>query len=456
MSQINNDNKKSSDEPTLGRKLALGAGFFCLLFLDKASEALAIPFYQMTLGVDPFFFSVALTIPILFSAFLAPWVGQLSDHCTSKYGRRRPFIFIAAWLSAFFFGVMWMVPEHWSTDAQLLYFFFISLLFYTASTFYIVPLTSLSYEITHDKKKRIKVMEINSYFIKLASLSSQWLYPIATMAIFTSIFIGVKVVGWFIAVFVIGIIGSLPAIFVKEDSIEVQKRSTNNFSLMENIKAIIDVPLIRLVFIVVFLQVGLAAYAAKMDYYVLVYYMFDGDIADGAVWKGVLSMGYAITAAIYIPIVSWLSSHFGKIKTLKLIFMMTAIGGMGKWFIYSPGVTWLLLLDPIFCSAVWTSMTIIIPAIIADASDLDRDKTGDCRAGGFAALYHWIVAFSIMFALLVSGITLNVIGFEANLGSEQSIDSLELMKLILTFGTIIPSIFAVYILTQHQKKHPSL
>jgi len=450
MSSSSNDIEEARNDPSLGNKLALGAGFFCLLFLDKASEALAIPFYQMTLGVDPFFFSIALTIPILFSAFLAPWVGKLSDHCASKYGRRRPFILISAWLSALFFGVMWMVPEHWSTDVQLLYFFFISLLFYTASTFYVVPLTSLSYEITHDSKKRIKIMEINSYFIKLASLSSQWLYPLATLSIFASVFIGVKVVGWFIAIIVFGVIGSLPALFIKEDSVEIQKRSTNNATLTENIKAVINVPLMRLVFIIVFIQVGLAAYAAKMDYYVLVYYMFDGDISEGAIWKAVLSMGYAVTAAIYIPIVSWLSRKFGKITALKYIFVMTAIGGIGKWFIYTPGVKWLLLLDPIFCSAVWTSMTIIIPAIVADASDQDRDKTEVCRAGGFAALHHWIVAISIMFALLISGISLNVIGFDANLGSDQSIESLELMKLILTLGTIIPSALALVVLSKHQ------
>ncbi len=452
MSDVNSDKEKTSDNPTLASQLSLGAGFFCLFFLEKASESLAIPFYQMTLGVDPFLFSVALTLPIIFSAFLAPWVGQLSDRCSSKYGRRRPFILISAWFSAFLFGIMWMVPEHWTTDAQLLYFFLISLLYYTSATFFIVPLTSLSYEITHDVNKRIKVMEINSYFIKLASLSSQWLFPLATLSIFTSIFVGIKVVGWFIAIFVIGIIGTLPAL-VKETDIEAKKRSTNNFSLIENIRVILNEPLMRLVFIIIFIQVGLAAYAAKMDYYVLVYYMFDGNISEGAVWKAVLSMGYAVIAAIYIPIVSWLSRSFGKLKTLKFIFTITAIGGLCKWFIYTPGVKWLLLLDPILCSAVWTSMTIIIPAIVAEASDKDSEKSEVCRAGGFAALHHWIFAFSFMFALLISGITLNVIGFDANLGSSQSLDTLKSMKIILTLGTILPSLAALVVLSRFQKKH---
>jgi len=453
MSDMIDEKNKTSNKPTLTNKLALGAGFFSLFFLEKASESLATPFYQMTLGVDPFLFSIALTLPILFSAFLGPWVGQISDTFTSKYGRRRPFILISAWLSALFFGIMWMVPEHWSTDSQLLYLFLTSLLFYTASIFYIVPLTSLSYEITHDVNDRIKVMEINSYFIKLASLSSWWLFPLATLSLFSSIFVGIKVVGWFIAIFVFGIIGTLPAVFVKEDAVEKKKTIANKFSLLENIKAIINVPLMRLVFILVFIQAGLAAYAAKMDYYVLVYYMFDGNISEGAVWKAVLSMGYAVIAAIYIPIVSWLSRTLGKLTALKYIFALTAVGGIGKWFIYTPGVKWLLLLDPIFCSAIWTTMTIILPAIVAEASDQDKQNTEVCRAGGFAALHHWVFALSLMFALLVSGMSLNVIGFDANLGSSQPQNALISMKVILSLGTIIPSIVAWFVLSRYQKKY---
>ncbi|WNC69183.1 MFS transporter [Thalassotalea nanhaiensis] len=453
MTRLNRVNNTENSELKLSQKLALGSGFFCLLFLEKACEILAIPFYQMTLGVDPFLFSITLTIPIIFSAFLAPWVGKLSDNCTSKFGRRRPFIFVSAWLSASLFGLMWMVPEHWSTDNQLLYFFVISLLFYAAASFYSVPLTSLSYEITKDAHQRIKVMETNSYFIKLASMSNQWLYPLATLTIFSSTFVGIKAVGWFTAIFVIGIIGMLPALYVKENSVEPINHPHNNFTVVENVKSIMQSHLMRLVFVIIFIQLGIGAYAAKMDYYVLVYYMFDGNISDGAVWKAVLSMGYAIIAAIYIPIVSWFSRRIGKLATLKIIFIMTAIGGGAKWFIYTPGVQWLILLDPILCSAIWTSMTIIIPALVAQASDQDHQTHKISRQGGFASVYQWVVALSIIFALLASGMSLNIIGFDASLANAQSSNALLSMKLILSLGTIIPSMLAVFLLNKYQKSH---
>ncbi|MEH6551261.1 MAG: MFS transporter [Pseudomonadales bacterium] len=214
----------------LTQKAALGVGFFCLFFIEKTSEVLAVPFYQMMLGVDPFLFSVALTLPIIISSFFSPWVGQLTDNYHSRFGRRRPFIFISAWISALLFGLMWMVPEHWATNSQLLYFFIVSMLFYIASLFYSVPLISMSYEITKDAHERIKVMEMNTYFIKLASLSGQWLYPLAALSLFGTVFFGIKVVGWGIAIVVIGLLGMLPALIIRENNGEKTDRVVNKVS----------------------------------------------------------------------------------------------------------------------------------------------------------------------------------------------------------------------------------
>jgi len=444
-----------TSQPTLSQKLALGSGFFSLFFLEKACEILAIPFYQMTLGVDPLLFSLALTIPIVFSAFLSPWVGKLSDNCHSRFGRRRAFIVISAWLSGLFFGLIWMVPETWPTHYQLLYFFVTSLLLYLASTFYSVPLTSMSYEITKDTKQRIKVMEVNTYFIKLASLLSQWIFPLASLTIFTSVFVGIKVIGWGIAIFIIGFIGMLPVFFIQDKAIK-NRQDSSHLSVLQSVRSIVKVPLMKLVFVIVFIQLGCAAYSAKMDYYVLVYYMNDGDIKEGAVWKAILSMGYAAMAAIYIPIVSRLSRGFGKIFTLKIIFTLALFGGVGKWFIFMPGSQWVILLDPLLCSAIWTALTIIVPALVAQASNQDSIDTKLHRTGVFAALHGWVVAISIMFALLMGGITLNAIGFDAKQGSDQLPTALLFMKIILSFGTAISSLLAIFALNLFQRRHPHL
>ncbi|MCA0900813.1 MFS transporter [Microbulbifer agarilyticus] len=450
---MSRDNTGEAQLVPLGQKLALGVGFFCLFFIEKTSDILAVPFYQMTLGVDPFLFGVALTIPIVFSSFLSPWVGHFSDNLQNRFGRRKPLIFISAWCLALLFGLMWMVPAHWAAEQQLVYFFCVSLLFYFAAQFYSVPLTSLSYEMSRDDHQRIKVMEINSYFIKLASLGTQWLYPLASLALFGSVFFGIKVVGWAVAILVIGLLGMLPALLVKEQPRKLGPQRGTRLSVLASSRSILAVPLMRLIVVLVIMQVGLVAYAAKMDYYVLVYYMFGGDIAEGAVWKAVLSMGFAIAAAVYIPLVSMLSRKLGKLSALQVIFLMNALGGVAKWFIYMPGVTWFLLLDPILCSAIWSSMTVIIPALVAQASDDDARATSVQREGGFAGMHHWVVTMSVIFTILLAGATLNWIGFDAKQGGEQAIDTLLSMKTILVLGTTVPSLVAIAAIARFKKRN---
>ncbi|GAA6186216.1 MFS transporter [Aliiglaciecola sp. NS0011-25] len=441
-----------NNAPTLKQKLAIGSGFFSLFFLDKGCELLAIPFYQMTLAVDPFLFSLALTIPIVFSAFLSPWVGQFSDLCQSKLGRRRPFLIIFSWLSALFFGLIWMVPQSWSTNWQLLYFFITTLLFYAVSSFYSIPLTSLSYEITQDVNERVKIMAVNSYFSKVASFLSQWLYPLATLTVFGSVFVGIKVVGWGLAIVVFGIAGSLPAFFIKESGAE-QKPREDKKSALVNVKEVLSVPLMKLVAVTMFIQLGCAAYAAKMDYYVLVYYVSGSDIGQGAVWKAVLTMGYAVVATIHIPIVASLSRYLGNINALKVVFALALVGGIVKWFVFVPEAGWLILLDPILCAAIWTAMTIIIPALIAQASNQDSEKSQQRREGSFAATHTWIAAVSVMFALMLGGLTLKMIGFDANLTGQQSEATLQWMRVILSVGTVAASAIALALISIYQKRH---
>jgi len=82
--------------------LTLGVGNIALFLINNGVTILALPYYQMTLGLDPFLLSLAITIPLLISAIIGPWVGYYSDHFKSRYGRRKPFIFLSSILCGVF------------------------------------------------------------------------------------------------------------------------------------------------------------------------------------------------------------------------------------------------------------------------------------------------------------------------------------------------------------------
>ncbi|MGL1956310.1 MAG: MFS transporter [Colwellia sp.] len=431
-------------------KLALGIGFFAMFFANQSIAVLAIPFYQMILGVDPFLLGLALTIPVIVCTILGPWVGHLSDNFNSAFGRRRPFIFVGSWLSCFTFGAIWMVSPLWSESIQLMYFVVCSLLFNISVVFLSVPLTCLSYEMSDDHHQRTEIMGFTSYFIKIGSLLYQWLFPLSQLAIFGSIFIGIKSISWGVAIFIIGLLGCIPSFFCHEKAPRKQFTASTgiqrkqSLGLFRSLATLKNNKALFVLLILTALQLCGGAFTASMDYYLVVYYQHSGDVAEGSIWKGVLSTSYAAFGLLTIPLIAKLSATYGKVNALKTIYLITAFGGVLKWFIFTPDVRWLLILDAAFCTAIWTAMTMLIPSMLADLCDEDEVLHQQRREGLFVSLHTWVVNFSMAAALLFSGLTLNIIGFNAANHMDQTNESLLSMRLILSVGTVLFSLLPLY------------
>lgn len=422
-----------------------------MFFIHQGIWILALPFYQMTLGLDPFLLSLAATIPVLLATAVGPWVGYLSDHCQSKYGRRKPFMLLSCLLTGVIYGFIWAVPLDWSQNLQFIYLFVLSFAFYLTSTFFVVPMTSLTFESTKDENERTRVMAFVTLCNKFSSVIYQWAFPLSQLAIFSSIYMGIQVVGWFIGIFIIALMGLIPVIWAKESP---QIKAPNNIQIKfsETITLALRNKKLLTLLLLIFVQSGLAVYVVSVDYYLILYYMCSGDIAEGSFWKGVLSTAYAAVGIVVVPIIAKLSIEYGKERVLQWVFVITIVGGALKWFIYIPEVRWLLTFDAILCSLVWSSMAIIVPALIADICDEEEEKTGDDHKGAFISIVNWVQHFSGSFALVISGLTLNYIGFDATLGAFQSDSSLFSMRLLLALGTILSAILGWVIIRYYASK----
>lgn len=431
--------------------LALGLGFLAQFFTVQGIPILAVPYYQMTLGVDPFLLSIAMMGPLLFGSAIGPWIGHRSDACTSRFGRRRPFIFVGAWGLCISYGLLWMVPQSWSSSAQITYFFIVACVYYVAGALYTVPLTSMVYELSDDPHQRTRILGFTTYFFKTGSLMYQWVFPIAQLAIFGSVVVGIKFVGWGVGLGIFALMGMLPALLISEPAQpSVLDRVTISFK--QSMGAVLNNREMRLLIIVVFIQMGACAGSAMMDYYLLVYFVHAGDIATGAVWKGVLSTSYALAGMACVPLVVYFSKRIGKLTALKAIFLVNIFGGVAKWFIFVPGVRWGIVLDAALCSAVWTAMVVLVPSMISDlnAQQCKQPSTNHTalpsQAGAFAAVHGWAASFAGVTAFIASGLTLNLIGFDAASGAAQHEQAIQSMRIILSGGTALFSLCALAVL----------
>ena len=132
-------NTKAEDRIPIGQKIAVGAGGFPFQNGGLIVQYMAQPIFQIFLGLNPALFGLAMTIPRIWDAFTDPIMGRISDRFTSKYGRRRPFVFAGALLMALTFISIWMVPQGLGEMATFLWLTVGSILFFTAYTIYSVP-----------------------------------------------------------------------------------------------------------------------------------------------------------------------------------------------------------------------------------------------------------------------------------------------------------------------------
>lgn len=430
------------------QRIILGFGFLAIFFSHQGLSVFAIPYYQMTLGVDPMWLALGIKLPAVVVIFFAPYIGNLSDKCRSKYGRRRPFLMVFPWLSCILFGCIWMVPPSWSINTQVTYFLVLVTLFYFANSLWVIPLKCLTYEASTNSQERTSILAFVSYFFKFGGITYQWLFPLAQLSIFGGVVIGIKYVGWGIALVCIGLFGMLPGLFIKERTYKSQDKN-KSIPLLSSIKAVLEIRNMRILLLIIITQFMLGSLAANIDYYVLVYYMSDGDIAQGAISKGILSTSYAVMGFISVAVITKLSGKYGKRQTLIWVYTLGIVGGLMKWVIYQPGQEWFLILDALLCVSVWPSLGVLVSSMITDLIDLDERKHNIRREGIFVSVQLWTLQITIAISAILSGAALNWIGFDADLGGAQTESSLMWMRVILSGGTVLSALLCLFLAKQY-------
>jgi Na+/melibiose symporter-like transporter len=435
------------------QRYLLAAGFLALFFANQSVLVLAVPFYQMTLALDPVWLSLAIAGPMLLGSSISGYVGRASDRSQSRFGRRRPFLLAGVLGLSLSFVLMWQVPPDWPPLWQLGYFSMLSLLFFLALPLLAVPLSSLVFEQTPDPQQRTAVFGLASAVQKLGSLGYQWLVPLSQLALFSSFQQGVRWVGALTGTLLIALPGLWLALCSRENIGHESSRATPDTVhakpqvTQTSLELLRRRPALRWLLLLCVLQLCGCAFVATMDYYLLVYAMSQADLVTGSWWKALLSSGYALAGLAFVPVLAWSSARFGAVRTLLWVFVLNTIGGAAKWWLYQGDPTYWLLLDALICSAAWTAMAMLIPPLLAQT-----EPPGSRQYGAISALHHWVVSVSAALSMLLSGLALNGLGFDAAAGAGQASGVLEQMRALLSGGTVLCSLLALTALWRYQRQ----
>lgn len=114
----------------------------------------------------------ALFTALVVDAITDPLFGYVSDNTRSAWGRRHPFMFVAAFPFAVSLGLMFSVPDFESTAAQFAYVLVVLLTLRVSFSAFVLPYAAMTAELSSDYAERSVVMTYRNFFNICANVTT--------------------------------------------------------------------------------------------------------------------------------------------------------------------------------------------------------------------------------------------------------------------------------------------
>lgn len=447
---------KPEDKISFGQKLIYGLGAFVNNLLAAASGGMMIVL-NLGLGMNPALVGLLGSIPRITDAITDPLMGYISDNTTTRWGRRRPFIFVGAIFAGIIFAILWQLPAEKSETFYFVYFLSVSIVFYLGYTIFATPWVALGYELTPDYHERTRLMGVQNFMGQFAYIISPWFLWIMTYeGFFKDQRTGAAGLSIIIAIVTIGI-GILPAIFLKERYLSIaatdgDKKKVSFFDNIKNFfkgfaKTLKSKPFLKLC-IATFLVFNGFMLIASFQFYVIIYYVFGGDQTSGAEYAGYAGTVAAISTLGIVALVAWLGTKIGKRQAFFFSTGISIVGYLLKWFCYNPDIPYLVILPAPLMAFGLGGLFTLMPSMVADVVDYDELTTHERREGMYGSIFWWVVKVGMAAALAASGFLLNATGFDIALEGNQTESTITLMRLLDACVPAIASAIAIWFIVK--------
>jgi GPH family glycoside/pentoside/hexuronide:cation symporter len=454
MSRIKHHTTAAEDRISLRQKTAYSIGMLVNNLQAAALPAMVV-ILNLGLGMDVLWVGLIGAIPRIFDAVSDPMLGYISDNTRTRWGRRRPYIFVGAILSGIIFALMWQLPQGHSQSFYFWYFMTMSILFFLAYTVYATPFVAFGYEMTPDYHERTRLHAFANTVGQLAWLGVPWFYAIMASSLFRDTVHGARTLAIAVGA-IVALLGIVPAIFCRERrTLAPTEKSKKGFweNMAEFFKGIGITfkcnPFVKLCG-ATFLVFNGFQLGMSFSIYVMIYYLFSGNDADAGKLLGWFGMLTSIATLCVIPLTGWIATRIGKRRTFLITISLSIVGYALKWVGYNPAHPYWLLFAAPFVAFGTGSLFTLMGSMISDVCDYDELQTHQRREGVFGAIYWWMVKVGMALAGLLTGVLLKVSGFDVALGAGQADKTLFLLRVFDVGVPIVTSAIALFIIATYK------
>lgn len=438
-----------SHKVPLIEKFAFGMRAFSQQLGNNGMTLFAFPAYGIILGLDPALIGLVFALMRIYDAIIDPLMGWVSDNTRTRWGRRRPYIFIGAILGGIAFALLWLASPDWSDTAKAAYFITFSIFFYTAFTIMVIPADALGWELTPDYSERTRVMAWFSAIVKITGMIMPWMFALTQSPIWQSESQGLRAVG---VLFGLGfaLTGILPAIFCKERNFKVAS-SEGKVKLGKSLWLCLKNRSYRIVCGFTLFSIFGGTVYMLFGTHIAVYYLFEGSRSQGGQFFGILGTIAALVGLAAVLVVNKFFSNCDK-RTVMIVSISTAVAGwLSAIVLMTPINPWLTLVPVCLNAIAVSSFWLLLGSVLADVADEDELHNGYRREGSLASFISFLCKLAGTLAGLLGGIALSVTGFDAAL-DQQPGQTLQAMRFVYVGFPIIGYSLALYFALKYPLK----
>ena len=332
----------------------------------------------------------------IFDGFTDPLIANWSDRLSSKRGKRKRFMLIAAIPFALFSFLLFYPISPNNSALNATWLLICILLFYFFMTLYVVPYTALISELGHHPNDRLTISTAISLTWALGFMIGNSAY--ALQSYLEQSLSSVIAFQWTIGLFasVALLLMLLPALFLPENKYCQQQNTAIN--IRQSIAAVFSNRRFRLFTIadlmywlaLTFIQIGIS-------YYIVL--LMGLDKAEATLF---MTIAFLLSFLCYLP-VNFAARRWGKVRIIRLAFpifaLLFGLTWLIGWIVPFHNVLFYFLA---LCSALPLAVFSILPnALIADIVHEHEEETGESLAGMFYGTRNLMMKLGISVANLI-------------------------------------------------------
>jgi Na+/melibiose symporter-like transporter len=430
----------------VGQKIAWGMGGFAENLANNALLSVVYPIFEVALKLNPVYIGIALSASRFLDAFVDPVVGNLTDNTKSRWGRRRPWIFVGAILMAFFFALTWFVPTGLGQTGLFMWLMVCALLFFLGFTVFVIPYSGLGLEmaVDYNERTRLQVFRLVPAFIGGALV--YWLYKLALLDVFKGDgsvpreVVGMRWVGIGAGILIL-ICAMAPALFTRE---RFASQTREHVPFLRALKlTFTDKSFAMLMGSVFAVFLGLFFVSPLMTYIGIYHVCGGADPARAEQAKNLFAEINGLTGTIgmvaqlaAMPVIAFAAKYVDKKTVLFTGLGIAIFGYASSWWLFTPENPWLMIAPPLITNLGLCSCWVVNGSFVADICDQDELKNGTRREGMYSAVFAFVYKSAIGLVALASSALLAWAGADSS-GGLVSPDALGRIR---SSYAILPSI----------------